>query len=133
MFPHHANSLIHVAVTEDEEGGLPPELQRNFLQITDCTAVRERESKVLCSCGVRPVRVSRVLPLHDLFADRRRAGEAQLADVWVLGQTLSNHATWRRSRRSRDRAQGNDTIFHMCCSQLDTSTRAVSSFAYSHF
>lgn len=33
------------------------------------------------------------VPLHDLFADGRGAGEAQFTDVWVLGQTLSHHPT----------------------------------------
>lgn len=38
------------------------------------------------------------VPLHDLFANRRGAGEAQLADVGVVGETLSHHATWSRDR-----------------------------------
>lgn len=40
-------------------------------------------------------RVCQVVPLHDLFADWCGASEAQLADVWVVGQTLSHHATCR--------------------------------------
>lgn len=38
------------------------------------------------------------VPLHDLLADRRGAGEAQLADVGVVGETLSHHATCRKDR-----------------------------------
>lgn len=40
--------------------------------------------------------VSLVVPLHDLFANRCGAGEAQLADVRVVGQTLPHHATCRK-------------------------------------
>lgn len=40
----------------------------------------------------------RTVPLHDLFADGRGAGEAQLSDVWVLRQTLSHHPACARAR-----------------------------------
>lgn len=39
-----------------------------------------------------------LLPLHDLFADWSGAGEAQLADVWVVGESLTHHAAWRRTQ-----------------------------------
>lgn len=33
------------------------------------------------------------LPLHDMFADFRRASEGQLADIRVVRQTLANQST----------------------------------------
>ena len=35
---HHAHSLVHVTVAEDDEGGFPAQLQRHLLQVTDRTA-----------------------------------------------------------------------------------------------
>lgn len=46
------------------------------------------------------------VPLHDLFADGRGAGEAQLADVRVVGQTLSHHAACRGRQVMRQFAFG---------------------------
>lgn len=42
--------------------------------------------------------VGHAAPLHDLFADWCGASEAQLANVWVVGQTLSHHATCREGK-----------------------------------
>ena len=35
---HHAHSLVHVTVAEDDEWRLPSQLQRNLLQVTQRTA-----------------------------------------------------------------------------------------------
>lgn len=47
-----------------------------------------------------PIRkdIGQAVPLHDLFADWCGASEAQLANVRVVGQTLSHHATCRGER-----------------------------------
>lgn len=37
---YHSHSLIHVTVTENDEWRLPAELQRNLLQVADCTAAK---------------------------------------------------------------------------------------------
>lgn len=42
---YHAHSLIHVTVTEDNERRLSSELQWNFLNVTDRTALDEREHR----------------------------------------------------------------------------------------
>lgn len=104
MVSHHSHSLIHVTVTEDDERRLPTQLQRNLLQVADCTAAKKIVTKaviikheiVMCE----PVRkdVGHAVPLHDLFADWCGASEAQLANVWVVGQTLSHHATYREGK-----------------------------------
>lgn len=39
-----------------------------------------------------------LVPLHDLLSDWCGASKAQLADVWVIGQTLSHHAACRGER-----------------------------------
>lgn len=45
--------------------------------------------------GARPV------PLHDLLADGRGAGEAQFTDVWVFRQALPHHTACARGRSVR--------------------------------
>lgn len=102
---HHANSLVHVTVAEDDERRLSSQLQRHLLQVTDGTAAtgnhREEKKGMKFRLTVTSTRravswVSLVVPLHDLFANRCGAGEAQLADVRVVGQTLPHHATCRK-------------------------------------
>lgn len=102
---HHANSLVHVTVAEDDERRLSSQLQRHLLQVTDGTAAtgnhREERKGMKFHLTVTSTRravswVSLVVPLHDLFANRCGAGEAQLADVRVVGQTLPHHATCRK-------------------------------------
>lgn len=51
--------------------------------------------------GVRP------LPLHDLLADGRGAGETQLTDVRVLRQTLSHHTACAHGRSEGSAAFNN--------------------------
>lgn len=100
-FSHHANSLVHVTVTEDDKRRLPAQLQRNLLQVTDSTAVTGNFSgkmgmKLFHLAYMSPWATGlsgQTVPLHDLFANRCGASEAQLADVWVVRQTLSHHAT----------------------------------------
>lgn len=104
LVSYHSHSFIHVTVTEDDEWRLPAQLQRNLLQVADCTAAKKVVTKtviikheiVMCE----PIRkdVCHAVPLHDLFADWCGASEAQLANVWVVGQTLSHHATCRGER-----------------------------------
>lgn len=36
--PHHADGLVHVTVTEDDERGFPAQLQRNLLQVAERAA-----------------------------------------------------------------------------------------------
>lgn len=102
---HHADGLVHVTVVEDDERRLPSQLQRNLLQVTERTAVfgksvnkqtNKKHVTVIRMYKQQKLSLCLLLPLHDLFADRSGAGEAQLTDVWVVGQTLSHHAPWRK-------------------------------------
>lgn len=103
---HHAHGLVHVTVAEDDEGRLPTQLQGNLLQVADGAAAgrQERQSRRVIGREAGPGRDElgcvggRSLPLHDLLADGRGAREAQLADVRVVGQTLSHHAACRGRR-----------------------------------
>lgn len=89
--PHHAHGLVHVTVTENDERGLPAQLQRNLLQVAEGTAEdQRRRGSAALKCSKQ---TNRLLPLHDLLADRRGASETQLANVRMVGQTLPHHAT----------------------------------------
>lgn len=79
---HHAHSLVHVTVTEDDEGRLPAQLQRNLFQVADGTAA-----------GTQSCRAGRRL-------DRRRRKDKDFGRV-ATGRTSSwSVCRWAWSRWS---------------------------------
>lgn len=81
-------------------GDFPPSSRETFFRLLSAqlqgeTTERNREEgNMLMKSASQPP----LLPLHDLFANWSGAGEAQLADVQVVTESLTHHAAWRRKQ-----------------------------------
>lgn len=96
---HHAHSLVHVTVAEDDERRLSPKLQRDLLHVADSTASGGGNTHIqrLWTAMLRFVSTElgsgRVSPLHDVLSDLSGAREAQFTDVRVVGQPLTHQSS----------------------------------------
>lgn len=92
MRPYHAHGLVHVTVGEDDERGLPSELQGDLLHVAHRAALADRDTADDARFGPRAAAFSALSPFHDVLSDLRGAREAQLPYVRVVGQALTHQS-----------------------------------------
>lgn len=95
MRPYHAHGLVHVTVGEDDERGLPSELQGDLLHVAHRAALADTDTADDARFGSRAAAAaafSALSPFHDVLSDLRGAREAQLPYVRVVGQALTHQS-----------------------------------------